>query len=100
MPLPQDKVFLGMTRPSGFWGTHFAAVIANVIVTMYAFVLSDSLAALALAIPVHLVCVAITAYDPHAFRLLFLAGKSFVETLGNRAQWRAGSRAPYGRRGF
>lgn len=96
----QDKVFTGATRPSMFWGTHYVAVIANVIVSMYAFVFTDSLWALAAAVPVHLICVAISRYDPHAFRLIGLKLKHGSETIGNRAYWRASSRAPYSKREF
>jgi len=100
MPIPQDKVFLGVSRPATFGGTHFAAVIANVIVTMYAFVFTDSLWALGMAVPIHAICWAITKYDPHAFRIIGLWLSNVFETLGSRPTWRASSRAPYSKRRF
>lgn len=100
MPIPQDKVFIGATRPATFGGTHFGAVIANVILTMYAFVFTDSLWALAAAVPMHGVSWAITKYDPHAFRIIGLWLSHTFETLGSRPTWRSSSRAPYTKRRF
>ena len=98
MPIPQDKVFIGASRPATYCGTHFAAVIANVIVSMYAFVFTDSLWALFAAVPIHGICWAITRYDPHAFRIIGLWLTHRAETLSARPTWRASSRAPYARR--
>jgi type IV secretion system protein VirB3 len=100
MPIPQDKVFIGATRPATFAGTHFAAVVSNVIFTMYAFVFTDSLLMLAVAVPIHAVSWAITQYDPHAFRIIALWLSHRFETLGARPTWRAASRAPYPKRRF
>ena len=100
MPLPQDKVFIAVTRPSTFAGTHFGAVILNVIFTLYAFVFTDSLWMLAVAIPIHAVCWGITKYDPHAFRLIGLKINHAFETLANRPRWKASSRAPHAKRRF
>lgn len=98
MPLPQDKVFVSLTRPADFGGTHFGALIVNMVVTLYGFVLTDSLWAIAFALPIHGLCVAIFRHDPHAFRLLGLKLTSTAETIGNRGWWRAASRAPYRKR--
>jgi type IV secretory pathway VirB3-like protein len=100
MSIPQDKVFLGVTRPATFAGTHFVAVLANVIFTMYAFVFTDSLWALAVAVPIHGICWAITRYDPHAFRIIGLKLSHMAETLGARPSWRTSSRAPFCRREY
>jgi len=43
MAIKQDTLFLGMTRPAQFWGTHWAALVANVIVTMYSFMFTEEL---------------------------------------------------------
>jgi type IV secretory pathway VirB3-like protein len=103
MPLPQDKVFLGMTRPSSFGpfgGTHFGVFIGLVIAIMYVYFFTDNLWVFAAAIPLYAICVAITAYDPHAFRLIRMKIQSFAETFGNFFYWKGGSRSPYGRRRF
>jgi type IV secretory pathway VirB3-like protein len=100
MPLPQDKVFLGMTRPSMFGGTHFGAVIVNVIFTMYAFVFTDELWMLAISIPIHGISMLISKYDPFAFRLIGMKLSLMFETIGNVFLWRAASRAPYSKRKF
>ena len=76
------------------------AVIANVIFTMYAFVFTDSLWALAASVPIHGICWAITKYDAHAFRIIGLWLSHTAETLGSRPTWRASSRAPYPKRRF
>jgi type IV secretory pathway VirB3-like protein len=100
MPIPRDKVFIGGLRPATMFGTHFAAVIVNMIVTLYAFVFTDSLWALCLALPVHGVCVMTTQYDPHAFWLIWLRASTLFQTLGNVAAWKCASRAPYAKRRF
>ncbi len=56
MAIKQDTLFLGATRPAQLWGTHWAAVIANVVFTMYAFVFTDELWALLLFLPLHAMC--------------------------------------------
>lgn len=100
MPLPQDKVFIGMTRPPMLAGTHLFAILFNVGFTLYSFQFFDSLWALTAALPIHLVCVAISRYDPHAFRMIWLRSVLASETLGNRWLWKACSRAPYPRRRY
>lgn len=100
MPIPRDKVFIGGLRPATMFGTHFGAVIFNMMVTLYTFVFTDSLWALALAIPMHAICVLITKYDPHAFWLIWLRLRTVFETLGNFMFWKSASRAPYGKRRF
>lgn len=100
MPLPQDKVFIGMTRPPTKWGTHLFAILVNVGITLYSFQLSDNLWALCVAIPIHLICMAISRYDPNAFRIIALKMALFSETMGNRLLWKAASRAPYEKRRY
>ena len=100
MSIPQDKVFLAMTRPSQFWGTHFGAIICNMVGSLYGFVFTNSLWVLAGAIPIHAVCVGISAYDVFGFRLVGLKLRTASETIGARLTWGASSRAPYCKRGF
>ncbi len=100
MPLVQDKVHLAATRPATWWGTHYAAVIGNMIFTLYAATLLDNLWMFALAPVIHGICVLITSYDPHAFRLLALKGRHGSETLGNRFFWKASARSAFPRRLF
>lgn len=104
MPSSQDKVFLRMTCPSSFGPfdrTHYGAVIAIVMEVMYAYYFfTDELRVLAAASPLYAICMAITAYDPHAFQLTALKLKTTAETIGNRMHWGGSSRAPCERRRF
>ena len=72
MAIKQDTLFLGMTRPAQLWGTHWGALVANVIVTMYTFMFTEELWTLFLCVPIHVVCWLISRYDPNAFRLIGL----------------------------
>lgn len=100
MPLPQDKVFIGMARPAMMAGTHIGALITNMTFSIYAFVFTDSLWMLALGLPLHGVCVLISRYDPHAFRIIGLKLVTTTETMASRMAWRASSRAPYAKRRY
>lgn len=100
MAIKQDTLFLGATRPAQLFGTHWGALVGNVIFTMYAFVFTDELWMLALFVPIHAICWLISSYDPNAFRLigLFLTtrGKSFT----NAMYWRASSSDPFSKRRY
>lgn len=97
--VPREVVLNAMRRPATFLGTHIGAVVGNVIVTLYGFTLTESLLVLAVAVPIHCVSWLITISDPFAFRLIGLRIFHLVETLPNRALWRASSRDPNGRPG-
>ena len=100
MAIKQDPLFLGATRPAQLFGTHWGALIANVIITMYSFVLSDVLWYLLICIPIHAVCVAISAYDPNAFRLIGLALQTRFASIANAFYWRASSANPFSKRRY
>ena len=100
MAIKQDTLFLGMTRPAQFWGTHWGALIANMIVTMYAFMFTDELWALLLCIPIHAVCWLISSYDPNAFRLIGLFLMTRTKSLANTLYWRASSSDPFPKRRY
>jgi len=100
MAISQDTLFLGATRPAQFWGTHWAALITNVIVTMYAFVFSDNLWMLFICVPIHAVCWSISRYDPNAFRLIFLFLLTRGKSLANGLYWRASSSSPFPKRRY
>lgn len=100
MAIQQDTLFLGATRPAQFFGTHWGAVIANVIVTMYSFVLTDSMWMLLICIPIHTVSCLISAYDPNAFRLIGLYLLTRLKTLPNAMYWRASASGNFPKRRY
>ena len=100
MAIKQDTLFLGMTRPAQFWGTHWGALVANVIVTMYTFVFTEELWALFLCVPIHAVCWWISRYDPNAFRLIALFLVTRTKSLGNALYWRSSSSDPFPKRTY
>jgi type IV secretion system protein VirB3 len=100
MAIRQDTLFLGMTRPAQFWGTHWGALVANVIVTMYTFMFTEALWAILLCVPIHAVCWLISRHDPNAFRLIGLALLTRTRSLGNALYWRASSANPFTKRSY
>jgi type IV secretion system protein VirB3 len=100
MAIKQDTLFLGATRPAQFWGTHWGALIFNVVVTMYSFVLTDELWALLVCIPIHAISVLISAYDPNAFRLIGLFLMTRMKSLANAIYWRSSSSDPFPKRRY
>lgn len=100
MSIKQDTLFLGATRPAQFWGTHWGALIANVIITMYAFVFTDAVSALLICIPIHTVCWLISKYDPNAFRLIGLFFQTRAKSWVNSFYWRASSSDPFSKRRY
>ena len=100
MAIKQDTLFLSATRPAQFWGTHWGALIANVIVTMYSFVFTDALWALLICIPIHTMCCLISKYDPNAFRLIGLFFQTRSRSWANVLYWRASSSDPFPKRRY
>lgn len=92
--IPREPVLNAMRRPAMVLGTHIGAVMGNLIFCMYAFMFTDNLWALALAIPIHGVSWLITQTDPFAFRILGLYAGLRIETLPNRFLWGCASRDP------
>ncbi|TCV82739.1 type IV secretion system protein VirB3 [Sulfurirhabdus autotrophica] len=100
MTISRDTLFLGATRPAQFWGTHWAALIFNVIVTMYAFVFTDSLWALVMALPIHAICWSISSYDHNAFRLIYLFLLMRAKSMANGVYWRSSSSSQFSKRRY
>lgn len=94
--IPREPVLNAMRRPATVLGTHIGAVMINLIFCMYAFMFTDNLWALALAVPIHGVCWLITQTDPFAFRIIGLYATLRAETLPNRFVWGCASRDPNG----
>jgi type IV secretion system protein VirB3 len=95
MTLTIDPVFLGATRPAELWGTHWGAVVGNVVVTLYGYVLSDHETALGLFVPLHALAWLLSRHDPNAFRLLGLYLRFRLKALSTVHRWSAASTGPW-----
>jgi type IV secretion system protein VirB3 len=93
--LTVDPLFVGATRPPMRWGVTYAALLFNLVFTMEAFLLTKSLLALLLAVPIHGLCALLCARDARFFDLVLLWGRTRMPSLlRNGALWRASSYSP------
>jgi len=93
--LTADILFVGATRPPMRWGVTYAALLANLVVSMEAFLLTRNLLALLLCLPVHGACALMCARDPRLFELLLLWGRTRLPArLTTLKLWRASSFTP------
>jgi type IV secretion system protein VirB3 len=77
------------------WGVTYSAILANMIITMEAFLLSRNLLMLLWCLPIHGICALMCARDPRYFDLALLWGKMRIPALlANLAYWRASSYSP------
>jgi type IV secretion system protein VirB3 len=90
-----DPVFLGVTRPPMRFGVTYLALLANLVFTMEAFLLTKNLLVLLIAIPIHGVCALLCARDARYFDLLLVWAKTrmlgYFESL---PFWRGASYSP------
>jgi len=90
-----DPVFLGVTRPPMRFGVTYLALLANLVFTMEAFLLTKNLLVLLIAIPIHGVCALLCARDARYFDLLLVWAKTrmlgYFESL---SFWRGASYSP------
>src|SRR2546423_10993565 len=54
--LTADPLFIGATRPPMRWGVTYSALLANLVLTMEAFLLTRNLLTLLMCAPIHGVC--------------------------------------------
>lgn len=93
--LTQDPLFVGATRPPMRWGVTYSALLANGVFTMEVFLLTKNLLTLALALPVHGICMLLCARDARFFDLALLAGRTRLPALlANARLWRSSSYSP------
>jgi type IV secretion system protein VirB3 len=93
--LTAEPLFVGATRPPMRWGVTYAALLFNMVFTMEVFLLTKSLPALLLCLPIHGVCALLCARDPRFFDLVLLWGRTkFAALFGNHRYWRASSYSP------
>jgi len=87
-----DPLFVGVTRPPMRFGVTYAALLANLVVTLEAFLLTKNLLILLVAIPIHGVCALLCARDARYFELLLLWGKTrLVAYFESLRFWRGAS---------
>lgn len=90
-----DPLFIGATRPPMRWGATYAALIANMVVTMEVFLASKNLLTLLLAVPLHGICALLCARDPRFFDLAIAWCRTRLPALAsNYRLWRASSYSP------
>lgn len=94
--LVADLLFVGMTRPPMVWGVTYSAMMANVVLTMEAFIVTKNLAWLLAFVPLHGLLYLLCLYEPRFFDLLQLWGRTrgCAWTAGNLRHWRASSYSP------
>jgi type IV secretion system protein VirB3 len=90
-----DVLFVGATRPPMRWGVTYSALLANLVFTMEAFLLTRNLLTLLIAAPIHGVCLLLCARDARFFDLLLLWGRTRLPALfANLRLWGANSYSP------
>jgi type IV secretion system protein VirB3 len=90
-----DILFVGATRPPMRWGVTYAALLANLVFTMEAFLLTRNLLTLLVCAPVHGVCALLCARDARFFDLLLLWGRTRLSALVTTLRlWQASSYTP------
>jgi len=90
----EDKVIIGLTRPTMMFWVTFEAFLLNGIVTAFIFLATGNPVFLLLIIPLHIIAVLVTYKDPRKFELLFLKlGK--VSKPFNRFIWKIQCYSPF-----
>jgi type IV secretion system protein VirB3 len=93
--LTQETLFVGVTRPPMRWGVSYAALLANLVLTMEVFLVSHNLLTLLVCLPVHGVCALLCARDARFFDLLSMWMRTRLPALAcNLRYWRASSFSP------
>lgn len=93
--LTADPLFVGATRPPMRWGVTYSALLANLVFTLEAFLLTRNLLTLLICLPVHGVSALLCARDARFFDLVALAARTRLPAwFANRRLWRAVSYSP------
>lgn len=88
--LTADPVFIGATRPPMRWGVTYSALLANLVFTLEAFLLTRNLLTLLIALPVHGVSALLCARDARFFDLALLRARTRLPAwFANRRLWGA-----------
>jgi len=90
-----DVLFVGATRPPMRWGVTYAAVLANLVFTMEAFLVTRNLLTLLVCVPIHGACALLCAREVRFFDLLLLWGRTRLSArLTTLSLWQASSYTP------
>lgn len=93
--LTADVLFVGATRPPMRWGVTYAALLANLVFTLEAFLLTRNLLTLLVCVPVHALCALLCARDARFFDLVLLWGRTRLPALVTTLRlWKASSYSP------
>lgn len=93
--LTADPLFVGATRPPMRWGVTYTALLANLVLTLEAFLVTRNLLTLLIALPVHGVGALLCARDARFFELALLSARTRLPAwFGNRLLWQAVSYSP------
>ena len=93
--LTADPLFVGATRPPMRWGVTYSALLANLVFTLEAFLVTRNLLTLLIALPVHGASALLCARDARYFDLAVLSARTRLPAwFANRRLWRAVSYSP------
>ncbi len=93
--LTADPLFVGATRPPMRWGVTYTALLANLVLTLEAFLATRDLLTLFIAVPVHGVSALLCARDARFFDLALLSARTRLPAwFANRRLWQAVSYSP------
>ena len=93
--LTVDTLFVGATRPPMRWGVTYSALLVNGVFSLEVFLLTKNLLTLALALPIHGICMLLCARDARFFDLALLSGRTRIPALlANARFWRSSSYSP------
>ena len=93
--LTADPLFVGATRPPMRWGVTYTALLANLVLTLEAFLVTRNLLTLLIALPVHGVSALLCARDARFFDLALLSARTRLPAwFANRRLWQAVSYSP------
>ena len=91
-----DVLFVGITRPAMAFGVPYAALIANGVLTVEAFLLSGNLLSLLISAPVHGLCTLVCRSDARFFEIWAAwVPRAVTHALGTARYWRARSLGPW-----
>jgi len=90
-----DTLFVAITRPPMRFGVTYIGLLANLVFTMEAFLLTKNLLTLLLAVPIHGLCALLCARDARYFDLLRVWSRTrLLNHAGSLRFWKGSSYSP------
>lgn len=91
----EDVLFLACTRPAMFWGIPIEAAMACMMIfAECGLLLHHWISAAVFGVFALLICRLLAGYDPHIFRVMFLALRTTGRATRNMVFWRGFSCSP------